>query len=188
MFLTLWSSRSVTDSHPAPSSTPPCGPRLKVGRRLLRKVQTVAFSAASRKATRLTALPLGAEVDRYEKAQIATVREVALDAPAVALGVFERALHLFPQDFRQDGAAHGARTWLSDIGRPVPPGEHSLQRLLDPIRFQRKAESVSQHHRGAENRADRISRVRPGEGRRRTMNGLKKRRGRSKAGRRNQPN
>ena len=29
MFLTLWSSRSVTDSHPAPSSTPPCGPRLE---------------------------------------------------------------------------------------------------------------------------------------------------------------
>jgi len=35
--------------------------------------------------------------------------------------VFERALHLFPQDFRKDRAAHGARTRLNDIGRPVTP-------------------------------------------------------------------
>src|SRR6266480_3907536 len=115
-------------------------------------------------------------------------RQVTLDAPAVALGVFERALHLFPQDFRKDRAAHGARTLLSDIGRPVTPREHSLQRLLDPVRFQRKAEGVSQHHRGAENRANRISGVRPGQGRRRTMNGLKKRRGRPETRGWNQPN
>ena len=47
--------------------------------------------------------------------------------------MFVRALHLFPQDFRKHGAAHGGRTRLSDVGHPVTTREHSLQRLLDPV-------------------------------------------------------
>src|SRR5260370_37424438 len=108
--------------------------------------------------------------------------EVTLDAPAVTLGVLEGALHFFPQDFGEDGAANGAGAWLGDVGCPITASEDSLKRLLDPIRFQREAEGVAEHHRGAASRADRIGGVCPHKGRRRTMNRLKKRRRRPQPG------
>src|SRR5712692_2084983 len=100
------------------------------------------------------------------------VEELTLDAPAVTLGVLEGALHLFPQDFGEDGAADSARARLSNVRRPVAARKNSLQRLLDPVRFQREAERISQHHRSAENRSNRIGGVCPGQRRCRTVNGL----------------
>ena len=50
-----------------------------------------------------------------------------LDAPAVALGVFERALHLFAQDFGEHGAAHSTRARLRDVRRPVTAREYPLK-------------------------------------------------------------
>jgi hypothetical protein len=41
------------------------------------------------------------------------------DAPAVPLRMLEGTQHLFPQDFRERGPAHPARTRLRDIRRAV---------------------------------------------------------------------
>ena len=62
-------------------------------------------------------------------------RMSTLDAPAVALGVFEGALHFFAENFGEDGAADGAGAGLGDVGRTVTAGEDALERLLDPICF-----------------------------------------------------
>jgi hypothetical protein len=83
----------------------------------------------------------GGNLSRIAKA-IVTIKhcllfvKVKLDAPTVAFGVFKRALHLFPQDFREHRTAHGLRAGLGNVRRPVPAGEYPLQRLFHPIRFQ----------------------------------------------------
>src|SRR5437899_7141163 len=46
-----------------------------------------------------------------------------------------------------------------DVGRPVTTSQHSVERLFDPVRFQRKAEGVPEHHRGAENRDRKSTRL-----------------------------
>src|SRR5437899_3472841 len=75
-----------------------------------------------------------------------------------------------------------------NVGRPVTTSQHSVERLFDPVRFQRKPKGVPEHHRGAEDRADGIGGVRSRQRRRGAVNGLEKRGGRTKAGRGNQPN
>src|SRR6266704_122611 len=182
MFLTRWLSCSVTDSQPtscphrsvAPDSSSPQAASESV---------KVAFLPASRKAAGLTAaLRVGAGGRMVTNSTKCGDREVALDAPAVTLGVFEGALHFFPQDFGEHGAANGARAWLGDVGCSITASEDSLKRLLDPVRFQREADGVAELYCGAGDRADRIGVVCRHKGRRGTMNGLKKRRGRPTAG------
>src|SRR6266446_9395003 len=79
-----------------------------------------------------------------------------LDAPAVALGVLERALHLFAEHFRERRARYGAGARFGDVGSAVAAAEDAQQRLLHPVRFQRQPEGVAQHHSDAENRANKI--------------------------------
>src|SRR5260370_19181615 len=82
-------------------------------------------------------------------------RDLALHTPSVALGMLERSLHFFPENFREDGAAHGACARLTDVRRPKTAGEDSLKRLFRPIRLQSKTEGFAEHQRSAQNRANR---------------------------------
>ncbi len=136
MFLTFWANCSGTDSQPAPSSTRPCGSQLWPVAGCFGKCKSSilsGFSQGNRTDGGIAARSGGPIVMKNTGCGST---EVILDAPAVTLGVLEGALHLFPQNFCKDRAAHGARTWLGDVGRAVAASEYSLQRLLDPVRFQ----------------------------------------------------
>src|SRR5229473_7267737 len=151
MFLTFWSSCSVTDSRPASCPHRGVAPRLWLVAGCFGKCKSSipsGFSQGDRADGGSAARSDGPMAINREEMQRS---EVTLDAPAVTLGVLKGTLHLFPQNFGEDGAAHSARAWLGDVRRPVTTRQHPLKRLLDPVRFQRKAEGVSQHHRGAKN-------------------------------------
>src|SRR5215472_4830584 len=94
--------------------------------------------ACSADGQRLTSAPLG-EV-------------TVLHAPAVSLGVFKRPLHFFSQDLGEDGSAHFTGIRLPNIRSAKARGKHSRQGLLHPIRLQRQAKCVPQHHRRTQNR------------------------------------
>src|ERR1700722_5575738 len=64
----------------------------------------------------------------------------SLPAPAVAFRVFQRALHFFAQHFGEDRAANNAAAGSGDVGSAIAIGEDAMERLLDPISFERKAE------------------------------------------------
>jgi hypothetical protein len=106
-----------------PSSTPPCGSRLEPAAGCFRKCKSSIPSGFSQ--GNAASRPKQGSIVMKMRGRSGT--EVALDAPAVALGMFERALHLFPQNFGEDGASHGARAGLGDVGGPVTAGQHSLQ-------------------------------------------------------------
>src|SRR5713101_3082429 len=101
--------------------------------------------------------------------------QVALYAPAIALGMFERALHFFPENFREDRSAYDSGTRFTDVWRTIAASEDAVERLFHPICFEGKAKGIPEHHCRAKHRADRIGGVASGQGRRRAMNGLKKR-------------
>src|SRR6266481_8091565 len=63
----------------------------------------VALSAASRKATGRREVARLGRRSTGDKLCRCVRSGVTLDAPAVTLGVFECALHLFPKNLREDG-------------------------------------------------------------------------------------
>ena len=136
MFRTFCSSCSGTDSQPGPSSTRPCGSRLWPAAGCFGKCKNSILGGFSQGKRGDGDIAARSGVPMVMKNTGCSSTEVTLDAPAVTLGVFEGALHLFPQDFGKDRAAHGARTWLGNVGRAVAAREHAVQRLLDPVRFQ----------------------------------------------------
>src|SRR5712692_4537021 len=66
----------------------------------------------------------------------ASLLDYALDAPAVAFGVFKRPLHLFTQNFREDRSADRLRARRRDVQRSISTGQHPHERILHPFRFQ----------------------------------------------------
>jgi hypothetical protein len=68
--------------------------------------------------------------------------------PAVALGVFEGALHLFAKHFGEDGATDGAATGSGDVGGAIAAAKNAVERLLDPFGFEIKTEGIAKHHGG----------------------------------------
>src|SRR3954471_10583844 len=99
-----------------------------------------------------------------------------LDAPTVAFGMLQRALHLFTQTFCEHRGRHVSPAWPEKIGGSIAAAKHAKDGLLYPVCFQRQAKSIAQHHRRAQNCPDWIRRVRSGKRRRRAMNGLEERR------------
>ncbi len=117
-------------------STPPCGSRLWPAAGCFGKCKSSILGGFSQGNRGRGGIAARSGVPMVMKNTGCRSTEVSLDAPAVTLGVFEGALHLFPQDFGKDRAAHGARTWLGNVGRAVAARKHAVQRLLDPVRFQ----------------------------------------------------
>src|SRR6266403_4505154 len=173
MIRTLGLSQTGTDSARLRSNATEC-PRLQLAADCLEKCKSSILSKFSQGAAARTACE---GVDENYARLEGREDEPALHAPTVALGMFERALHLFAKDFGENRAAHGASAGLRDVRCAIAAGEDAQERLLDPVGFEREPKSVAEHHRGAENRADGIGGVGSDEGRRRTMNGVKQRRG-----------
>jgi hypothetical protein len=96
MFLILRPRSSGMGAQPSDETTQPNVPRLKFATGCLRKCKSnilSSFSQGVRGADRLR------EVRSEMRSNGGHAEETALHAPAVALGMLERALHLFAEDF-----------------------------------------------------------------------------------------
>src|SRR5437667_1145149 len=91
--------------------------------------------------------------------------EAKLDAPTIAFSVFQGALHFFVQNFHKASSSNAFRASCDQIRRAIATGKDTHDRLFHPIGFQIQAKGVAQHHRGAQNRPNRICRVPARQGR-----------------------
>lgn len=132
MIRTLGLSQTGTDSQPAYEATPPGVPNSASPQAAKENVK-VASSASSRKAREHD--NLGGIEENYIRMEC-WAEEPALYTPTVPLGVFERSLHLFAEDFGENRAAHGASAGLRDVRCTVATGKNAQKRLLDRVRFQ----------------------------------------------------
>src|SRR6516164_9935280 len=96
------------------------------------------------------------------------------DAPAILLGVFEGPLHLLMQNLKEARGAHRLCAGLRNVRRAITRAENANERLLHPIRFQAKPKGFAEHHRGAEDRANRVGDILSRKGRCGTVNWLKR--------------
>ena len=69
-----------------------------------------------------------------------------LDAPAVAFGVFECALHFNVEDIHKPCRSNGFRPGHGQIWRSVSSLQDPHDRLLDPVRFEGQSECIAKHH------------------------------------------
>src|ERR1700722_3253239 len=70
-------------------------------------------------------------------------KDSRLYTPTIALGVLESTLHLLPQHLCKHRSADGARARLGDICCAVSAREDALERLFDPVRFERKSKGIA---------------------------------------------
>jgi len=111
----------------------------------------------------------------------------SLDAPAVALQVFERGAH-FRADLRNEAAAtHDRAARLGNVGGAITRGQDAVHGRLHPLGFDVELEGFAEHQGGAEDGADGAGHVFPDELWRRAVDGLEKRRAKAGAHRRHQP-
>src|SRR5580765_3182869 len=89
-------------------------------------------------------------VDSLLLSGLLQAEESALNAPTVAFGVFERALHFNVQNFHKTIRSNGFGTGSGKVRRAVAGLQNPNDGLLDPVRFERQSKRVAQHHRGAQ--------------------------------------
>ncbi len=127
MIRTLGLSQTGTDSAHLQSNATEC-PRLQLAAGCLGKCKSSILSKFSQGAGGTNSM----RRENYARLE-GRADESALHAPTVALGMFERALHLFAKDFSENRAAHSASAGLRDVRCTIAAGEDAQERLLDPV-------------------------------------------------------